>query len=275
MRFRRNFGQTSALDAGIKQARYPYIVTMDGDGQNDPADIPKLLDHLERERLDVVSGWRRHRKDPLGKRFASLAARRLRRFLINDGIHDSGCTLKIYRAKCFRGIHLYGEMHRFIPAVLRIKGFRIGEVEVNHRARRAGRTKYGWKRGVKGGIDMLSVWFWNKYAVRPLHLLGGLGLLAIFLGFVVSGVGIYLYAIGDPTFKNVLPVMAVFLFLAGLQLFVFGLIADMLAKEYFATSGDRSYAVSHIIHTEDEPAGSEPAETERRGDAGERQERGA
>ncbi|MFP4067269.1 MAG: glycosyltransferase family 2 protein [Spirochaetaceae bacterium] len=250
IRFRRNFGQTPALDAGIKQARYPYVVTMDGDGQNDPADIPRLLEQLDGRGLDVVSGWRRKRRDPLGKRIASRAAHALRRMLISDGIHDSGCTLKAYRAECFRGIHLYGEMHRFIPAVLKIKGFSIGEIEVNHRPRRAGRTNYSWKRGIKGGIDMISVWFWNKYAVRPLHLLGGLGVLSFLLGLVVSAVGIYLYIIGDPTFKNVLPVLAVFLFLTAVQLFVFGLIADMLAKQYFATSGDRSYAVAEVRHIE-------------------------
>jgi glycosyltransferase involved in cell wall biosynthesis len=256
IRFRRNFGQTAALDAGIKQARYPYIITMDGDRQNDPADIPRLIEHLEKHGLDVVSGWRRKRKDPLGKKLSSLAARRLRRILINDGIHDSGCTLKVYRAECFEGIHLYGEMHRFIPAVLKIKGFRVGEIEVNHRPRMAGRTKYSWKRGVKGGIDMVSMWFWNKYAVRPLHLLGGLGLLSFVLGVIVSAIGIYLYIIGDPTFKNVLPVLAVFLFLSSVQLFVFGLIGDMLAKQYFATSGDRSYSVAEIRTTEAVGAGT-------------------
>ena len=106
---------------------------MDGDRQNDPADIPRLIAQLEERDLDVVSGWRRKRRDSLGKRLSSLAARRLRRLLINDGIHDSGCTLKVYRAECFHGINLYGEMHRFIPAVLKIKGFKVGELEVNHR----------------------------------------------------------------------------------------------------------------------------------------------
>ena len=247
--FRRNFGQTAALDAGIKQARYPYIITMDGDRQNDPADIPKLLGHLEAHNLDVVSGWRRARKDPITKRLSSRAARALRRLLINDGIHDSGCTLKAYRAHCFEGLNLFGEMHRFIPAVLKIKGFKLGEVEVNHRPRVAGSTNYSWKRGVKGGIDMISVWFWNKYAVRPLHLLGGLGLIAIFVGIIVSVIGVYLHIIGDPTFKDILPILAVFLFLTGIQLFVFGLIADMLAKQYFATSGDRSYSVAEVVET--------------------------
>ena len=124
-----------------------------------------------------MSGWRKKRKDPLGKKIASRMAAALRKKLINEGIHDSGCSLKIYRRECFEGISLYGEMHRFIPAILKIKGFKIGEIVVNHRPRTRGTTKYNWRRGVKGGIDMISVWFWHKYAVRPLHLLGGMGFL--------------------------------------------------------------------------------------------------
>lgn len=243
---RRNFGQTAAMDAGIKHARYPLIVTMDGDRQNDPADIPRLVQAQEQTGKDIISGWRRKRKDPLGKRIFSRGAHMLRRMLIHDGIHDSGCSLKIYRTECFQGISLYGEMHRFIPAVLKIKGFSIGEIEVNHRPRTAGKTKYDWKRSVKGFLDMLSVWFWNKFAVRPLHLLGGLGLLAIFLGIIVSIAGIALYIQGSTLFRNVLPITAVFLFLTGLQLFISGLMADMLSKTYFATSKDVPYSIESV-----------------------------
>ena len=244
--FRKNFGQTAAMDAGIKQAMYEYIVTMDGDRQNDPADIPKLLAELESSGKDVISGWRRKRKDSFFKRFVSRSANRLRGILIKDGIHDSGCSLKIYRRECFTNVNLYGEMHRFIPAVLKIKGFTIGEIEVNHRPRTSGTTKYNWKRSVKGFLDMLSVWFWNKYAVRPLHFLGGIGMLSIFIGFVFSGIGFVFYFHDIRLFRNVLPIAAVFMFLTGFQLFVSGLIADMLAKTYFASSKDVSYCLKHI-----------------------------
>jgi len=247
IRFRRNFGQTSAMDAGIKKSRYPLIVTMDGDRQNDPADIPLLVEELERSGKDLISGWRRNRKDSLMKRFFSRGAHFLRRMLIHDGIHDSGCSLKVYRRECFEGVSLYGEMHRFIPAVLKIKGFSIGELEVNHRPRTAGKTKYNWRRSIKGFLDMLSVWFWNKFAVRPLHLLGGLGLLSIFLGILVSITGIVLYFQHINTFKNVLPIFAIFLLLTGLQLFVSGLIADMLAKNYFGTTEDVPYKIRDEI----------------------------
>ena len=143
--FRRNFGQTAALDCGFKKARGDVILTLDGDMQNDPADFPKLLHKLD-EGFDVVSGWRKKRIDPFSKRFVSRVAEYLRKFFIDDGIHDSGCTFKAYRRECFVDVDLYGEMHRFIPAVLKIQGFRVGEIEVNHRPRKWGKTKYNWSR---------------------------------------------------------------------------------------------------------------------------------
>ena len=135
IRLRRNSGQTAAMDAGIKAAQYDYIVTMDGDRQNDPADIPDMIEYLIRNDLDVVSGWRKNRKDTFMKKFISRGANFLRYLLVHDNIHDSGCSLKVYRKECFKGINLYGEQHRFIPAILKIKGFTIGEVVVHHRPR--------------------------------------------------------------------------------------------------------------------------------------------
>jgi glycosyltransferase involved in cell wall biosynthesis len=247
IRFRKNFGQTAAMDAGVKKAQYPLVVTMDGDRQNDPADIPRLIEELERSGKDMISGWRRKRKDSFMKRIFSRGAHFLRRLMVHDGIHDSGCSLKVYRSECFEGVTLYGEMHRFIPAVLKIKGFTLGELEVNHRPRTAGKTKYNWRRSIKGFLDMLSVWFWNKFAVRPLHLLGGLGMLSIFLGLIVSVIGVTLYVQGNDLFKNVLPILAMFLLLSGVQLFVSGLMADMLAKNYFGTTEDVPYKVKEVI----------------------------
>ena len=249
IRLRKNFGQTAAMDAGIKQARNDYIITMDGDRQNDPADIIPLIAEIERSGKDVVSGWRKERKDNYAKRFISRGAHILRRLMIHDGIHDSGCSLKIYRKECFTNISLYGEMHRFIPAVLKIKGFTIGEIEVHHRPRLNGETKYTWRRSIKGFLDMLSVWFWNKFAVRPLHLLGTLGFLSLIGGVGVSVLGITLYVLRIPTFKNVLPIFAVFLFLSGIQLFIFGLMADMLAKSYFSSTDDVPYVIKEVVHT--------------------------
>lgn len=245
--FRKNFGQTAALDAGFKHAQGKYIIAMDGDGQNDPADIPKLVVYLEENNLDVVSGWRKNRQDNKHKRFVSRVANTIRKFLINDGIHDSGCTLKIYRKECFNHVDLFGEMHRFIPAVLKIKGFSVGEIIVNHRPRFSGITKYTWKRSIKGFLDMMSVWFWQKFANRPLHLFGGAGLFFIFLGmflFCISIVQKFFYSI-DLTDTMVM-FLALFLLFGGVMLFVFGLIADILSKTYFSLTKDVSYSIKGV-----------------------------
>ena len=171
IKFRKNFGQTAAFDAGIKQAQGEIVITMDGDLQNDPADIGLLLSKME-EGFDVVSGWRFKRKDSLSKKIFSRTANLLRKILIQDTIHDSGCSLKAYKRNCFEDVDLFGEMHRFMPALLELQGYKIGEVKVNHYPRVHGVTKYNWKRGMKGFVDMISIWFWRKYSNRPLHLFG-------------------------------------------------------------------------------------------------------
>jgi glycosyltransferase involved in cell wall biosynthesis len=247
IRLRRNFGQTAAIDCGIKQSHGEIIITMDGDGQNDPADIPRMIQYLTENDLDIVSGWRKNRKDPLMKRLSSRAANLLRGIILHDGLHDSGCSLKIYKAECFNGISLYGEIHRFIPALLKVKGFRIGEIVVNHRPRKAGKTKYNWTRGVKGILDMINVWFWHKYAVRPLHLLGGLGGLSFLLGLMVAAIGITFYILNISLFRFFLPQLSAFLLISGIQIFIFGIIADMLAKNYFSASPDTPYSIKEVI----------------------------
>lgn len=246
IRFRKNFGQTAAMDAGIKTSQHELIVTMDGDRQNDPEDIPRLIQYLNENDLDVVSGWRVKRKDTFSKRFVSRVANMLRKILIDDGIHDSGCSLKVYRKECFEELNLYGEMHRFIPALLKIKGFKVGELEVNHRPRVAGVTKYNWKRSVKGFIDMLSVWFWNKYSVRPLHFLGSLGLSIFFLGILASFYSLYYYVSVGKVGHTAWPILSAFLLIIGLILFVLGLISDILIKSYFETTRNRSYTIKKI-----------------------------
>lgn len=247
---RRNFGQTAAMDAGIKAATKDLIVTMDGDRQNDPNDIPMLIDRLYAERLDVISGWRKDRKDPFAKNFVSRGANFLRKILINDGIHDSGCSLKVYKRDAFNGVTLYGEMHRFIPAILKIKGYRVGEAVVSHRARIAGETKYNYRRTLKGLIDMTSVWFWNRYAVRPLHLLGGIGILFMLLGGF-SGIGAVVEVVnGKAVNDSGWALLTIFLFLSGLQLFVAGLLSDIAIKTYFGTTRDVSYSIANEFTNE-------------------------
>ena len=249
---RRNFGQTAAMDAGIKAASYDYIVTMDGDRQNDPADIPHMIEYLEENNLDVVSGWRKHRKDTIMKKFTSRGANFLRGIIVKDNIHDSGCSLKVYRRECFEGVSLYGEMHRFIPALLKIKGFSVGEVVVNHRPRTEGVTKYNWKRTFKGFVDMISVWFWNKYSTRPLHMMGSIGLVSLFLGGICGVWSIVLFCLGYKMSTNIMPpLLTVFFISIGLLFFIFGLMSDILVKTYYGTKIDCPYNVKEVIDSEE------------------------
>ena len=246
--FRKNFGQTAAMDAGIKASIGDLIITMDGDGQNDPADMPKMIEKMKNDDLDIISGWRKIRRDPFFKKISSSLAARLRKFLIDDGIKDSGCTLKVYKKECFDHIDLVGEMHRFIPALLKIKGFKVGEIEVNHRPRMSNKTKYGWGRGMRGVLDMLSVWFWKKYANRPLHLFGTIGIMLI----LISGISI-IYALyekiayGFDLSNTALTNLSMFGFLIGIQFFAFGLISDILLKNYFASTRDKVYEIKEVI----------------------------
>lgn len=252
IRMRKNFGQTAAMDAGIKLAQYDYIVTMDGDRQNDPADIPKLVNYLEENDLDIVSGWRKNRKDTVMKKFTSRVANFLRGIIVKDNIHDSGCSLKIYKKECFDHINLYGEMHRFIPALLKIKGFEVGEVVVNHRPRTADMTKYNWKRTIKGFVDMISLWFWSKYAVRPLHIMGAGGMISIFLGIVCAIWSIVLFVLGYKMSNNIMPpLLTVFFIIVGLLMFIFGLMSDMMSKTYYGSGIDKSYSIKETIENKE------------------------
>ena len=241
------------MDAGIKAAKYDYIVTMDGDCQNDPADIPAMLDYLTANDLDVVSGWRKNRKDTFMKRFISRGANLLRYLLVHDGIHDSGCSLKVYRRECFQGVNLYGEQHRFIPAILKIKGFTVGEYVVHHRPRTSGKTKYNWKRTFKGFVDMISVWFWNKYATRPLHLLGGMGMVCLGIGGGCGVWSVVLFLMGRKMSNNIFPpLLTVFFIMIGMLLFVFGLMSEILIKIYFGVHVDKAYSIKETWENEED-----------------------
>lgn len=247
IKFRKNFGQTAAFDAGIKEARGEIVITMDGDLQNDPEDIKLLLSEMDKG-YDVVSGWRAKRKDPIMKKIFSRTANLLRKILIQDNIHDSGCSLKAYKRECFQEVDLFGEMHRFIPAILEMEGYKVGEVAVNHYPRIHGKTKYNWKRGIKGFVDMISIWFWRKYANRPIHLFGGSGIFFSLAGFaILIWMAVTKIFFGASLSEKIWPLMGVFFVMIGIQLFVFGLIADILIKNYYKERKQMNYSIKEII----------------------------
>lgn len=230
---RRNSGQTAALDAGFKAAKGEYVVSLDGDLQNDPHSVPKMIDYLEKNNLDVVCGWRKNRKDSFSKKFVSNGAKWLRSFLIRDHVHDSGCTLRVYKQECFDGLSLRGELHRFIPALLVWRGFKVGEIPVKHHPRHSGRSKYSMTRTIKGFMDMLTLWFFHKFASRPLHMLGALGLVS-FGGGLLIGVWMLVerLILLNPIGQRMWPLIAVFLMLFGVQIFISGLIMDLIIRAY-------------------------------------------
>lgn len=249
IQLRANSGQTAAFSAGFAHASGQIVITLDGDGQNPPSDIPKILEPLEGDEYDVVSGWRKDRKDPLLKKIISRGANLLRHFILSDSIHDSGCSLKAYRSECFEDLQLMGEMHRFIPQLLAWKGFRVTEVPVQHLPRITGRTKYNWRRTVKGFIDMASIAFWKRYANRPLHLFGGLGILSLLLGSTLFLILLYQkFVLGQPLADSSLPLLAALAVIMGLQFFVGGILADIAIKSHYR---NRSvYSIKQVIEND-------------------------
>lgn len=231
IQFRKNFGQTLALKAGFELAKGDLIVTMDGDLQNDPKDIPKLIDKLN-EGYDAASGWRFRRKDKFTKKIASRMMNNLRSRLIGDNLHDYGCSLKIYRKECLKDLELSGELHRFITAYLFIKGYRIGEVRVNHRPRKSGRTKYKFNRGINGILDLFYLKFWSSYSDRPLHFFGRLGIYQWILAGVI-GIEQIIKAIiiNELTFGPLLA-LASMLVITGLLFIIFGFLSETTSRIY-------------------------------------------
>ncbi|MBN1502534.1 glycosyltransferase family 2 protein [Candidatus Woesearchaeota archaeon] len=233
IKFRKNFGQSAAWDAGFKHSKGKLIITMDADLQNDPKDIPKLVNELSKG-YEVVSGWRYNRKDAFSKRLFSCFSRFLRRFVVDDKIHDSGCSLKIYKRECLQELNLHGEMHRYITEILALKGFKIGEIKVNHQPRKKGTTKYNLIRVPKGFLDLLVVAFWQKYSARPIHLFGGLGILMSSFGVLTGAYLVYIKLFYAASIANrPLLLLAVLLVVLGIQFVIFGLIADILVKLYY------------------------------------------
>jgi glycosyltransferase involved in cell wall biosynthesis len=248
IRLRRNFGQTAAFTAGFDYARGEVIVTMDGDLQNDPADIPKLLDKLD-EGYDVVSGWRVHRHDKfLTRRVPSIIANLLISKVTGVELHDYGCSLKAYRREVLDSVHLYGELHRFIPALASWMGIRVAEIPVNHAPRRFGRSKYGLRRTIRVVLDLLTVKFLLDYATRPIQIFGMLGLLCLALG---SGVSVYLSVTrlfyGQPLSDRPLLLLGVLLIVLGVQFVIMGLLGELIVRTYHEAQDKPIYMVREVL----------------------------
>jgi glycosyltransferase involved in cell wall biosynthesis len=247
IRFRRNFGQTAAFSAGFAHARGSVIVTSDGDLQNDPRDIPALVGTLERG-YDIVCGWRKSRKDAfLSRLVPSMAANGLISWATGVRLHDYGCSLKAFRADVVKPLKLYGEMHRFIPAIASEQGVAIAEVEVNHRPRRHGRSKYGISRTVRVILDLLTVKFLLSYSTRPLQIFGLIGFAMGAVGAVITAYLAYMRLSGNESIANrPLLTFGVLFFTTGVQLVTVGLLAELMSRTYHESQGKPTYVIRDI-----------------------------
>jgi glycosyltransferase involved in cell wall biosynthesis len=249
IRFRRNFGQTAGFAAGFAQARGEVIITMDADLQNDPMDIPLLMAKVD-EGYDIVSGWRKDRQDRfIDRKLPSMLANRLISNVTDVRLHDYGCSLKAYRAVVLKQVRLYGELHRFIPALASQVGATVTEVPVNHRARQYGKSKYGISRTVRVMLDLINVWFLGSYSTRPIHVFGVLGLMSAGLGFLI---GLYLtflkIVMNESIGSRPLLLLAVLLAVIGVQLLTMGLLAEMLTRTYYESQNKPIYVVREIVN---------------------------
>ncbi|OKH40172.1 glycosyltransferase [[Phormidium ambiguum] IAM M-71] len=245
---RRNYGQTPAMAAGFNYAKGRVVVTLDGDLQNDPADIPVLMAKLE-EGYDLVSGWRKNRKDgAINRLLPSKIANWLIGKVTGVKLHDYGCSLKAYRSELVADMNLYGELHRFLPALAYIEGARITEIPVRHHARRFGKSKYGIGRTFRVLMDLLTIWFMKKFLTRPMHVFGLLGLASMFTGVLIGGYLTFVkLGLGEEIGNRPLLVLAVVLLLAGVQLFGFGLLAELLMRTYHESQGRPIYRVREVV----------------------------
>lgn len=249
IKFRKNFGQTAALSAGIDSAVGEVIIPIDADLQNDPKDIVLLLTKIE-EGYDVVSGWRKDRKDKLiSRRLPSWIANSMISFITKVKLHDYGCTLKAYRSEIIKDIRLYGEMHRFIPAYAAWKGGNVAEVVVCHHPRKFGKTKYGISRTLKVILDLLVVKFVTAYSTKSIYFFGGLGLV-VMLGGLLSGLfAVYLKIfLNRPFITTPLPLLTALLVIVGIQFIVMGLLSDIILRSYYEANDKKAYTIREKIN---------------------------
>jgi len=258
MVFRRNFGQTAAVAAGLQHSRGDIVITLDGDLQNDPADIPMMVAKLE-EGYDLVSGWRRDRKDDFFlRRLPSLIANWIIRLTTNVRVHDYGCMLKVFRGDIARALRLYGEMHRFIPAIAGDMGARIVEMEVHHRPRVNGVSKYGLSRVLRVVLDLVTVKFLSLFSTRPIHVFGTLGVLLGTVGaLVLAWLGGQRLVFGTPLASRPLVLLAILFVVTGMQFVTLGLLGEMLARTYHESQGKPTYVVAEDLPAQQDAGASD------------------
>ena len=247
---RRNFGQTAATMAGIDHASGEVVVVMDGDGQNDPAEIPALLDKLA-EGYDLVSGWRRERRDTRARVWMSRAANWIISRISGVRLHDYGCSLKAYRREILRSVRLYGEMHRFIPIYARWQGARVAEIPVNHRPRLTGSSKYGFERVFKVLLDLMVVQFLGRYETKPIYVFGGFGLLCWGISAISTAYAFYRKIFEDVSFiLTPLPLFSLMAFMTGTLSILMGFLAELVVRTYYESQQKAPYAIKHALNIE-------------------------
>ena len=253
IRFRRNFGQTAAFAAGFAHARGRYIVTADGDNQNDPADIPGMIQMLEQQNLDIVCGWRKHRKDPfINRRLPSMIANAVISYATGVKLHDYGCSLKVFRAEVVKSMKLYGEMHRFLPAIASEFGVQMGEKIVNHHPRTHGKSNYGITRTFRVVLDLITVKFLSSYKTRPLQMFGSVGAVLGLLGGLACAWVTYQRFFGFQSANRPLLFVGIMFVLGGIQLVSVGLLAEMQSRTYHESQDKPTYVIREILESEPE-----------------------
>lgn len=247
VRLRSNFGKGAALTAGFREARGDVVVTMDADLQDDPAEIPRLLAALD-QGADLVSGWKRERNDPWSKTMPSRVFNGVARRVSGVALHDLNCGFKAYRADVVRALAIPGEMYRFIPVIAASEGFRVAEVPVHHRARRHGRSKYGFERYARGLLDLVTISFMGRYRHRPMHFFGGLGLLLFVAGVGISAYLTIVKVLGQAIGGRPLLILGVLLIVVGIQLFTIGLVSELIQRGQLRSGDDEAAArVDRVI----------------------------
>ena len=244
---KKNYGQSSALAAGIDQAKGDYVITLDGDLQNDPSDIPAMLEILKKEDLDLVAGIRKNRQDGMFlRKIPSRMANALIRATTKVRLKDYGCTLKVFKNDLAKSIGLYGELHRFIPVLASLEGAQLGQMDVKHHARKFGKSKYGIGRTFRVASDLLLMLFFKKYMQKPMHLFAGAGVLSFAIGVMINLYLLVLKLMGHDIWGKPLLILGVIMLVAGIQLITIGIIAELLMRVYYESQQKKPYRIKKI-----------------------------